>query len=196
LVPAQGADGPEKAVVALTPLSVLNTKRAQLEAAFLDITRVSIAEMALKNLLRLMASKQAIEEDAPTIMMSLCDTVYTLHIIYQNTFYLIRGLEINVHDNPKNPDNASRLIFELERSIEYCVSQLNLPEPKQLFFTPSFHQLTHCFQAIEDKLIMKVEMIDLTRYLDMNPPLGLEEQAQVFVSITGALHFNHDEASA
>jgi len=196
LVPAQQADGAEKAVVAITPLSVLNNKRTLLESAFLDVKRVSIAEMALKNVLRLMSSNDAVEQEAPIIVISVCDTVYTLHIIYQNKFYLIRTLELKLTATPEDSDNVSRILFELERSIEYCVSQLNLPEPKQLFFTPGFYWIRSLFQLIEEKLTIHVSIIDLSDYLEMATPLSLEEQADVFFSISGALRFNHNEHEA
>ena len=193
LVPAQQSDGAEKAVVAITPLSALNDKRALFESVFLDVTRVSIAEMALKNLLMLMQSRQALEADVPTIVISACDTVYTLHIVYQEKFYLIRTLELKLVAKADDPNNLSSTLFELERSIEYCVTQLNLPEPKQLFFTPHFYWLDGVFQAIEEKLAINVGMINLADYLEMTPPLSLEEQAGVFFSIAGALRFNHNE---
>ena len=189
LLPILKADDQKKALVAITPLSVLNNKRALLESVFLDVTTISIAEMALKNLLPLMQ----IEKEAPFIIISLCGSIRKLHIVYNDTFYLIRELTQDLHPNADEPVEMAGILLEIERSIDYCINKLKLPEPKQLFFTPGFYNATSFFQTLEQKLGLTVSMIDLNQYLKIEPALSLEEQHLVFYSITGAIDFNHDE---
>jgi len=189
LVPAVSEED-KQAFVAVTPLSVLNTKRALFESAFLDVTTVTIAEMALKNLVTLMRVSTGAQDEPPIMIISLFEMIRTVYIMHQNMFYLIRELSVSQSENPDEPDEWADIPFELERSIDYCVNNLNLPHPKQLFFTPGFHRVVHLFGAIEEKLSLTVSIIDLNDYLDMDPPLDREEQHNVFYSITGALRLN------
>ncbi|MDX2345591.1 MAG: hypothetical protein QNK11_01760 [Legionella sp.] len=196
LVPAHNVRDSKKAVVALTLLSALKHKCNLFESVFLDITRVSIAEMALKNLIHLIQTIKPPEKDLPVILISQCNAVYTLHLIYQNQLHLIRTLELGLSTQSEAADKLSRLLTELERSIEYCTHQLNLPRPEQLFFTPDFHQIIPIFQGIEAELSLAVSIIDLTDYLNMSADLSLEEQANVFYGTIGALVFNQNEKTA
>jgi len=186
LLPLETGDQ-KKALVALTPLSILNKKRAVYESAFLEITVVSIAEIALKKVLTLMRPSTPNPDEAPIIVITICDTIRKLHIVYQDQFCLIRDLSSSARPAPDEPAELADIIGELERSIDYCVNKLNLPEPKQLFFTPGFHRAVDYFQTIKEKLALDVSIIDLNDYLKMESPLSLEVQHEVFYSIAGAL---------
>ena len=189
LLPVVKAEDQKTALVAITPLSVLNKKRAVLESACLDVTAVSIAEMALKNLLTLMR----FEKQTPVLVISLCDNIRKLHIVYNDTFYLIRELTQDLHPNAEEPAEMANILGEIERSIDYCINKLNLPEPTQLFFTPGFHLAISFFPHIEEKLGLTVQIIDLNLFLEIEPALSLEEQHHVFFSVAGAIRFNFDE---
>lgn len=187
MLPTSKDDPQKKVMVAITPLSILNKKRAVLESAFLNVTAVSIAEMALKNLLTLMFPKTHDADTSPLLVISLCNAIRKLHIVHNNTFYLIRELTPDMNPAADEPAEMTNMILELERSIDYCINKLNLPEPKQIFFTPGFHQAVSFFKTIEETLALTASIIDLSHYLDMNPVLSLEEQHHVFYSITGAI---------
>lgn len=190
LVPTYKANDKQKIFAAITPLSILNQKRAIFESAFLNVTAVTIAEMALKNALSLMRLNHQVSDDAPIIVISLCNNIRKLHIIYQDIFYLIRNLNHGQTEGADDPVELTNIHFEIERSINYCVNELNIPEPKQIFFTPGFYHLIDYLKPIGEKLALTVELIDLNHYLDIVSPLSLEQQYEVFYSITGALTFN------
>ncbi len=188
-VPMSASDAQKKMFVAITPLTKLNETRTLFETAFLNINHVTIAEMALKNLLSLIYSKQALSAETPLILLSTCNTMRKLHIFYQNMFYLIRELPPNKVDAvaTEEPAELNNIFFEIERSIDFFVNQLNLPDPKYLFFTPGFYRSLNFIQAMGTKLSLTVEMIDLNHYLDIQPALSIEKQHEVFYSIIGAL---------
>ena len=53
---------PKKVFVALTPLSVLNKYRQLLQSAYLEPTSITIADMALRNCLKLLAQKSDVKK--------------------------------------------------------------------------------------------------------------------------------------
>jgi len=83
-----------KVVVAITPLSTLNERRALLRSSFLEVKQVGIASLMLKKLLLLMQSTENIGQDEPVIIVSLFDSKYVVHLLYEGLFHLIRVLEL------------------------------------------------------------------------------------------------------
>lgn len=189
LVPShEGAQ--HKVFVALTPMSSLNQKMAIFQTAFLNVTSVTIAEMALRNLFPLLRAKHAELEQNSFIIISVSNNIRKLHIVYQDSFYLIRELvspqQTNDYDEKVDIENVTS---EIERSVDYCMNQLDIPEPKYIFFTPAFHLISKSFPSMTAALGMDIELIDLNHYLEIHPSLPLDKQHEVFYSITGALTF-------
>jgi MSHA biogenesis protein MshI len=187
MVPSPEGDSQKKAMIAITPLSLLNQKRALLESAFLDANVASIAEMALGNLFSLMFPEQLEKDSEPMLVVSLYESVRKVHLLHNHTFYLIRELTPGESPVENEPVEMINIIFELERSIDYCLNKLNLPEPKQVFFTPAFHQAVSFFKTIEEKLKLSANIIDLNDYLDIEGKPDLQKQQGMFYSITGAI---------
>lgn len=188
LIPTTTEDEPKKAFVAITPLSLLNKKRDFCQAAYLDVTEVSISEMTLKALLKCMqtSSESVIEsKDNPVIIMDRYNSTKTLNIIYQDQIYLIR--ELRKHESNANTSDINNIPDEITRSVEYCVNTLNLPEPKQLFFTPSYHKSINDYQPIATNLNLTSTLIDLNNIIKIDKPLSLESQQEEFYSIAGTL---------
>ncbi|OGV41511.1 MAG: hypothetical protein A3F46_00220 [Legionellales bacterium RIFCSPHIGHO2_12_FULL_42_9] len=186
-------DGQKKAFVAITPQSAIDEKRALFESAFLEVTTISIAEMALKNVVTLISRSETDSQSTPMIVISINDNIRKLHIVYNEMFYLIRELTSKPDAGSAEPAELDNIAFEIEQSINYCVNKLNLPEPKQLLFTPGFYPIIDRLHNIEEKVALRTTIIDLNHYLTIEQPLSLEEQHGVFYSIAGALCFNQDE---
>ncbi|MDA9271821.1 hypothetical protein N9Q05_00340 [bacterium] len=187
MLPEVAGDSQKKIMVAITPLSKLDKMRAVLESACLEVTTASVSEIALINLLALMFPVTSDENTAPLLMISLCDTIRKLHIVHNNTFYLVRELPLLTNAITDEPVEMSNIILELERSIDYCINKLNLSEPKQILFTPGFHNAVAYLKIIEEKLGINTTIIDLNDYLNIEPALSLKEQHDVFYSIAGAI---------
>lgn len=187
MLPSTNGDSQKKTMVAITPQSILNKQCATLESAFLNVTTVSIAEMALKNLVTLMFPSTPEEDTPPLLVISLYGKIRKLHIFYNNMLYLVRALSPVGNPIDNEPAEMTNIILELERSIDYCVNKLNLTEPKQILFTPGFYQSVAFFKVIEETLTLTASIIDLNQYLEIEPALSLEDQHEVFYSITGAI---------
>ena len=184
-------DRPQKTFVAITSLSELKKKLTIFASAFLNITSATITEMGLKNLLPLMKSHVPAIQDVPIIMISRYDNTSKLHIIYHDLFYLIREFSAP-QTIIEEPDEITHLTLEIYRSIDFCTNQLNLPKPSHLFFTPDFYHVADVLGAIGQELALTVKLIDLNDYLEIEPPLALKKQSEVFYAITAALVYTEE----
>ena len=190
VVPAHGVVGQRKKVfVAVTLLSALKKKLDMLEAAFLEVESVGIGEIALRNLLALVPGLQG----EPVIAISLEKGLCQLQILHNNALYLVRELALNQKLIDENDPQAQNILLEIQRSIDYCLSELKLPEPKHIVFTPSFYQATSLLQLLRDELSKDIILLNLADYLEMEPPLTLKEQQDCFYGIGGALTYTADE---
>ncbi len=187
MLPSAAGERQNKVFVAITPLSVLKTKLALFTNAFLDVTEVTIADLAMNNLLTLILSKTTREEDAPIIFIYINNNIRKLYIVYQNNIYFIRDLVLQPGVNPDESLRES-LLLEIERCIDYCVSQINLPEPKKIFLTPNFQQKEEYKTQIMAKFKLDITVIDLNDYLQFDPPLNMDDQQHLFYTISGAIN--------
>ena len=185
LVPPHGVSNQQKkAFVAVTPLSKLREKLALFDAAYLSIAEVSIAALALKNLCTLIPDFN----EGVSLVMSLDQDHCQLHVFYQNALYLVRALPVSATLLRDNPAHQEATLLEIQRSTDYCLSALKLPEPRRICFTPEFHQATHLIEYLQKEQTKPVYLMDLNHLLPLKTPLGAAEQERLFYSIGGALH--------
>lgn len=184
LVPSHGVGGQRKKVfVAVTPLSGLKTKLAMFETALLEVESVSIAELALCNAFHFVPNS----DSAPVMLISQEGSFCQLQIVYQKQLYLVRTLP--TMSGAFDPDSvaARNILLELQRSIDYCLSELKLPEPKELWFTASFYQTINLLEFLNQELGKETKILDLAEYLSMRRRLSLKEQNDAYTSMLGAL---------
>lgn len=185
LMPSINGDDTKKVLVALTPTSLLNKRVSFFQEAYLEVTSAGISAVALKNFLSAMLPKNIEEVESPIFIISIWKGIRKLHIVYNDTFYLIRELTSSLHPHGDEPVEMANILLEIEHSIEYCINKLNLPEPRQVWFTPGFHEAVSFFNEIEEQFDLITSIIDLNHYLEMTPALTLAEQHLVFYSIVG-----------
>lgn len=188
LVPPHGVGGQRKKVfVAVTPLSHLKANLALFESAYLEVNTVSIAELALINLV---TSHQGM----PVMLISREEAHYQMQILYEEQLYLVRELALTQEIIHEETPAAQNFLLEVQRSLDYCLSELKLPSPNQILFTPSFYQEEDLLKFLQRELGKDTKFIDLNHLLTMKAPLNLKDQMDVFFSIAGALEFNiHDD---
>lgn len=181
-IPAHGAGARRKKVfVAATLQSALTNKITMIESSLLKVTAVSIAELALSKLL----SHQKILVDSPTIAISYDNELCRLHLFYDNDLYLFRVLPLDesiIH--PKSPSNQS-LLLEIQRTIDYCLMELKLPEPKYIVFTPNFYEATDLFSYLQAEIDKEVKLLDINSFF-ISEPIAPEAMAKAFYAIGGA----------
>lgn len=183
-VPAHGAAKQRKKVfVAVTSLPLLNIWLNRLESAYLNVNSVSIAELSLRNILAI----SGLPQHVPILAISLQKQICQLHVFYHQCLYLVRELGISLTHLTNDPAALQNILLEIQRSMDYCLSELKLPEPKVICFTPGFYQNVELIDSLKTELNKEVVILDLNKFLVTPSPLSMEEQEQNLRSIGAAL---------
>lgn len=172
----------KKAFVAVTPLSLLQQKIAIFERCLLNIKAISIAELSLLSLL----SQDQSLIDTPVLVISYDDGICQLHIYYQQQIYLERGLSIHKQSSRPEDYPPEEMLLEIQRSMDYCLGEFKLPEPRKIFFTPSFYKATALLDFLRQELKKEISLIDINQYL-FDSMLAEEVQAKLFYAVGAAL---------
>jgi MSHA biogenesis protein MshI len=184
IVPPHGAgEKRKKAFVAVTLQSALINRVSILESCLLNVTAVSISELALSKLLSLEPISTK-----PSIVISYNDEGCQHLVYYMEDLYLLRTLPVDKTIIQPNSSANQDMLLEIQRSIDYCLIELKLPEPKQIFFTPSFYKATDLFTYLQTELNKEVKLLDINSFF-MSDPIAPEIMEKVFYAIGGALMF-------
>jgi MSHA biogenesis protein MshI len=185
-VPPHGVAGQRKKVfVAVTSLTQLKTSVQALESAYLTMESVDIAELALRNALSYFPNKTS----APVIAIGLEEDACQLNVFYQNNLYLTRELNFTP-ETASSAEGLHNVLLEIQRSVDYCLSELKLPEPKQIILTPSFYQAENLLQFLQQELGKEVAILDLSAFTTLEPDHKLENQQKYFLCASKALGLN------
>ncbi len=188
MVPPHGVAGQrKKAFVAVSPLSGLKTRVQLLESAYLRVDSVDIAELALRNSISFLPSQSV----APTIAIGLEEETCQLNVFHQNSLYLTRELNLT-QDTAGTPEGHQAFLLEIQRSMDYCLSELKLPEPQRIVFTPSFYTAENLLKFLQQELAKDVVLMDLSAFVGIEPSQTLQEQQKYFLCISKALGLNPD----
>lgn len=183
-IPPHGvAKQQKKAFVAVTSLSKLREKLALFEAAYIDIAEVGITELALEKICALIP----LQHNAPIIVISLEAKNAQLHIFYNSQLYLVRVLQLSINFSDENPDHHRSTLLEIQRSIDYCLVTLKIPEPQGIFFTPGFGEAKYLLEYLKVEQTKPIQLIDLNALLSLTEPLTPKDQQDMFNSVGGAI---------
>jgi MSHA biogenesis protein MshI len=189
VVPPHGPGARRKKVfTAITLQSALINKIAVLKRCLLNVTAVSISVLALKKLL----SHVRITADSPCLVISFDEGLCQLYVFYEDNLYLYRTLPMSENITLPKDTAHEDLLLEIQRSIDYCLTELKFPEPKQIIFTPSFYQARDLLIFLGESLNKEVIMMELNPFFT-SPPVEPEKMAQGFYAVGGALLLRRDE---
>ncbi|EHL30648.1 hypothetical protein [Legionella drancourtii] len=184
-VPPHGAGGKrKKTFVTVTLLSALINKVAMLESCLLNVASISISELALSKIL----TRYPLLSDAPSIVISYDEELCQLHVHYQHDLYLFRTLPMSPSIIQADSSANQDMLLEIQRSIDYCLIELKLPEPKQIFFTPSFYEAKNLLIFLQKELDKDVRLLDIN-LLFASEPIAPEIMSKIFYAVGGALMF-------
>lgn len=191
-VPPHGAGLARKKVFcSITLQSALINNMTLFENCLLNVTAIGIAELALSRLVSL----EHLPSQAPSIVISFDDETCQLHVYYDGDLYLLRTLSMSktiVHPGSSANQN---MLLEIQRSIDYCLMELKFPEPKRVFFTPSFYEASDLFIFLQAELGKEVKLLDVNSFFT-SPPIAPEVLAKTFYAIGGALIFLNGEVKS
>ncbi|QMT61228.1 hypothetical protein [Legionella sp. PC997] len=182
-VPPHGAGNKrKKAFVAVTLQSALLSHISMIESCLLKVTGVSISELALSKILSL----EPVSDEAPLIVISYDGESCQHHVYHMGDLYLFRTLPMSKTIIQPHSAADQNMLLEIQRSIDYCLMELKLPEPKQIFFTPSFYKATDLFSYLQEELNKDVRLLDINSFFT-SEPVAPETLEKVFYAIGGAL---------
>lgn len=189
-IPPHGVAGQFKKVfLAVTPLSTLKTKISLFNSAYLTVNQVGISELAIRNLVALIPN----ETHAPSIVMSLYQTQCQILIMQNNQLYLVREIILKPDSLTREPTEDHDILLEIQRSMDYCFSELKLPEVKQIIFMPSFYQAKPLLEFFKKELKQDIILLNLADYFTADESFDYEKQSECYTSIGGALTYNEDD---
>lgn len=183
IVPPHGAGQRRKKVFCAVSLqSALLTKLKLFEDCALKVPSVSVAEMALSHLIAL----EPLAVAAPSIVISFDEEVCQLHVYYNGDLYLLRTLSISPTIIYPNSSANQDMLLEIQRSIDYCLMELKIPEPKQVLFTPNFYEATDLLTFLHTELDKEVKLLEAGNLFSTSA-IAPDIIAQSFYAIGGAL---------
>lgn len=183
LVPPHGAgDRRKKAFAAVTSQSTLLSKISMIESCLLKVSAVSISELALSKLLSL----DPASTETSSILVSYDNEVCQYYLYYKGDLYFYRNLPMGKTIIQPQSSANENMLLEIQRSIDYCLMELKLPEPNQIFFTPSFFEANNLLTYLQSELNRGVKLLDINSYFK-SEPIAPETLAKVFYAIGGAL---------
>lgn len=187
-IPPYGVAGRQKKVlVAVTPMSKLKNKLSLFESAYLRVAGVGISELALRNILALVSK----DSPSPIIVISLENGMHKLQIFFENYLYLVRALNMPSNVMEDGASGVDNVLLEIQRSMDYCLSELKLSEVKKIYFTPGYHQANTLLSYLNTELAQEVELLDLAKIIEVEPGMNWKKQHDCFYSIGGALNHIH-----
>ncbi|KTD82579.1 type IV pilus biogenesis protein PilM [Legionella waltersii] len=183
MIPPHGSGNRRKKVfVAATLQSELLNKIRLFEDCFLNVSSVTIAEMALSALVAYFSTSK----ETSAIVISFDDDMCQLYVYFQGDLYLCRSLPINKSITEPNSAANHDMLLEIQRSIDYCLMELKLPEPQQILFTPTFYEASDLFLFLQEELGKEVKLIDASPFFQAETT-PTETVAHSFYAIGGAL---------
>lgn len=162
-------------------------------ASGLVLSIIDIDEFSLRNYIVHEAAQQTVA------VMSLCDTEGEIVICRDQNLYLARRLNFEMDSPLLNRESATKdlstqdfetLWLEIQRSYDYCESQLGFGIPTKLLVSPRETQNDEIINFLRSHITSAVENIDLNRVVTCRTPLNLTLQTQCFNAIGGALRLS------
>jgi MSHA biogenesis protein MshI len=184
LVPPHGvAQQQKKAFVAVTLFSKLREKIAWFESAYIDVSEVSIAELAIKKICALMSFKH----QSPIILINLEGKNGQLLVFFNDNLYLVRPLQLPANLSIDDSEYHQRTLLEIQRSIDYCLLTLKLPEPQAIVLSPGFEVAKSLVTYLQQEQSKPLQLLDLNTLFSITPVMSAQEQQNMLYSVGGAL---------
>lgn len=143
--------------------------------ALMPLKQIDITLFSLRNMIAAAENKKGTK-----IILSFSGTQYALTIYNDGNIYLARKLNLigGMGVGTSNQAFFEQLMLEIQRSTDYCLSELKLTEPKEIMLSPFFLGQKELLTYLQQNLAQTITCIDLNEILEMEIPLAFEEQVQ------------------
>lgn len=181
IVPSHGMGQKRKKVfVVAAEKAFLNQCVAAFEKALIPLSHIAIELLSLKNLVTSeVAAKQT------QLLISLSKSQCVLTIIYDKNIYLVRKPKIDSITFENTEDNGlyEQLLLEIQRSTDYCLSELKLPAPKEVVLSSAFLMQGTMVAYLAKNLEQQIKCIDLNELVNTDKLIPLKHQKALYLNI-------------
>ncbi len=184
-VPHQAYHGRDMIYVVASPKVRIQAIVDMLERCNLQIESIDIPELVIRNL-----ATQFVGDQSGVAFLDLRNNGSTMNITRGGEVYLSRRinskLDANIMQSPKWPETKSRLVLEIQRSLDYYESQMGMPAIETLILVQRRYDGVALAEALSDELNTKVQILDLEKGLssDVSMPPSLQQVASIAIGAT------------
>jgi MSHA biogenesis protein MshI len=164
IIPPHGINGQRnKVFVIAAQTSWLQTRLKIFEQSYLNVRKIIHADMAIRNLIM---AKEILH--GPFICFYLDASICKIIIYFANDLYLVRQLTLDFSSKKASSQVYNSIILELQRSSDYCVSELKLSPPVKLLVSPKVSTYHGLLARIKDEINIPIESIKLMDFSEDN----------------------------
>jgi MSHA biogenesis protein MshI len=185
---------PVKMYAVVTKLQRINQLVALFQAAQLPLVCIDIPELALRNVMNLMA-----EGSNEIGLLYLQPDFHSLLVSHGGELCLSRPIEAPVaFENTDQNDDAEsleRVVAEIERSLTYYMNQMGLGTLSKLLVSARLKSEASIVQQLSEAITVPVALLDITQYIQVNVPLTPAQQILCLVALGGSLRQEMPDAT-
>ena len=182
--PGAGTQGAAVYVVAARN-EVIRQRVDLLRAAKVNLQVIDIAEMAQRNIARLLP-----EDAAGVATLSIRPHFTLITVSRAGQLYFSRTLNIGLDTIRGREDHEasfSQIANELQRSLDYYESHFRQDPIRQVALLPLPSEMTDLLEYLSENLSVEVKVIDLNEVVDHAIDLTHDLQAKIFLPFGAAL---------
>ena len=179
-----------------------------LEEQNLELEKIDIAEMVMRNIASLLP-----EDQQGVALLKLDATKGLITLTHESSLYLARNLEVGYASLANNtgpefnaaeinpaegmaleeglsPDQQrsfDAIVLEVQRSLDYYESHFAKPAINSLVIAPLPYKIPGMINHLASALGLQVRLLDLNAVLELTQPISDEIQANCFYAIGAAL---------
>lgn len=191
----KASTGQEVIMVVVSKLSDLRSVSDDLKRGELNLNKISILELSLRNIANLFN-----QVDKTTALLYLQEKNSQLILTAKKELHFARRIEwgVTLLDAIQESDNKDseialridRLALEVQRSFDYYQSQWREPIPTRIIFSAVKSLPMNFASLLSERLSIPVEILNLTAHFNNTKVLSVEDQGK-YLPILGEI-FQHE----
>ncbi|MDF1654120.1 MAG: hypothetical protein P1U34_03320 [Coxiellaceae bacterium] len=154
----------------------LKSFKAVIDESGLNLVKITIQEIALRNLMEL-------SEQQPAALLQLGDSRSLIMATEKQQIAMMRTINLGSRQLDAGQQEPSRLIEEEQRSLKYYVEQLRQKPPEATYFAPLLQSSAELAATLSAASIMP---FDVSTYCDFTGQVSADELSRAFTCLGAA----------
>ncbi len=147
----------------------LKTFKSVIDEAGLNVVKITIQEIALRNLLML-------SEKQPAAMLKIGDSRSLIMVCEQDLIIMMRTINLGLRQIESGQQDSARLIEEEQRSLRYYAEQLRQKKPEAIYVAPLLQANAELIAALNAAMI---ETFNIDQYCQFAGEVSADDKARV-----------------